>query len=108
MLSVQASTSERPVGASVEWNGTTNHLRVADNAASRTIATILRHDAKVTSYKLARFEPSTTSCCRSPTPVARGHCHPAAILAEYWIAYYWPFVDPQTPISQGPHARGAA
>ena len=27
--------------------------RVADDVASRTIETILRHDAKVTSYKLA-------------------------------------------------------
>jgi hypothetical protein len=34
---------------------------------------------------------------------------PLRILAEYWVAYYWAFVDPRAPISQGPHSvrRGA-
>jgi hypothetical protein len=81
-------------------------LRVADNAASRTIATILRHDAKVTSYKLALIRAINDVVLSFPD--AGAHDRPVAIplrvLAEYWVAYYWPFVDPHTPISQGPHS----
>jgi hypothetical protein len=81
-------------------------LRVADNAASRTIATILRHDAKVTSYKLALIRAINDVVLSFPD--AGTHYQPVAIplriLAEYWIAYYWPFVDPRAPISQGRHS----
>jgi hypothetical protein len=82
------------------------HLRVADNAASRTIATILRHDAKVTSYKLALIRAVNDVVLSFPD--AGSHDRPIAIplrvLAEYWLAYYWPFVDPRAPISQGPRS----
>jgi hypothetical protein len=82
-------------------------LRVADNAASRTIATILRHDARVTSYKLALIRAINDVVLSFPD--AGTHDQPVAIplriLAEYWVAYYWPFVDPRAPISQGPHSR---
>ncbi|MBV9546068.1 MAG: hypothetical protein JOY61_16980, partial [Chloroflexi bacterium] len=82
-------------------------LRVADNAASRTIATILRHDAKVTSYKLALIRAINDVVLSFPD--AGSHNQPVAIplriLAEYWVAYYWPFVDPRAPISQGPQPR---
>jgi hypothetical protein len=81
-------------------------LRVADNAASRTIATILRHDARVTSYKLALIRAINDVVLSFPD--AGTHDQPVAIplriLAEYWVAYYWPFVDPGAPISQGPHS----
>ena len=81
-------------------------LRVADNAASRTIATILRHDAKVTSYKLALIRAINDVVLSFPD--AGAHDRPVAIplrlLAEYWVAYYWPFVNPRAPISQGPHS----
>jgi len=81
-------------------------LRVADNAASRTIATVLRHDAKVTSYKLALIRAINDVVLSFPD--AGTHDQPVAIplriLAEYWVAYYWPFVDPRAPISQGPHS----
>src|SRR5438874_10337387 len=82
------------------------HLRVADNAASRTIATILRHDARVTSYKLALIRAINDVVLSFPD--AGTHEQPIAIplriLAEYWIAYYWPFLDPRAPISQGPRS----
>ena len=81
-------------------------LRVADNAASRTIATILRHDAKVTSYKLALIRAINDVVLSFPD--AGTHDRPVAIplrvLAEYWVAYYWPFINPRHPISQGPHS----
>ena len=67
-------------------------LRVGDNAASRTIATILRHDAKVTSYKLALIRAINDVVLSFPD--AGTHDQPVAIplrvLAEYWLAYYWP------------------
>jgi hypothetical protein len=59
--------------------------RVADNAASRTIATILRHDAGVTSYKLALIRAINDVVLSFPDagifdqPVAI----PLRILAEY-------------------------
>jgi hypothetical protein len=83
-----------------------HELRVTDNIASRTIATILRHDAKVTSYKLALFR--AINDVELSFPDAGAHDRPVAIplrvLAEYWVAYYWPFVNPLTPVSQGPHS----
>ena len=30
---------------------------------------------------------------------------PLSMLADRWIAYYWPFVDPQVPILQGPTSQ---
>jgi hypothetical protein len=81
-------------------------LQVADNAASRTIATILRHDRKRSSYKLTLIRVINDVVLSFPD--AGTHDQPVAIplriLAEYWAAYYWPFVDPQTPMSQGPHS----
>ena len=50
---VDLSEPGKPTVAAHAVERQEQHLRVADNAASRTIATILRHDAKVTSYKLA-------------------------------------------------------
>jgi hypothetical protein len=80
--------------------------RVADDVASRTIATILRHDAKVTSYNLALIRAINDVVLSFPDdgthdlPVVI----PLRLLAEYWVAYYWPFADPRAPISQGPHS----
>jgi hypothetical protein len=80
--------------------------QVADNAASRTIATILRHDARVTSYKLALIRSINDAVLSFPDAGShdRSVAIPLRVLAEYWIAYYWPFVDPRAPISQGPHS----
>ncbi len=75
--------------------------------AGTLIATILRHDRKVASYKIALI--------RSINDVVLGYAHisenspvaiPLRMLASFWIAYYWPFTDAGTPISQGRTARG--
>jgi len=29
---------------------------------------------------------------------------PLRLLADQWVAYYWPFVDPAAPITQGQRA----
>jgi hypothetical protein len=81
-------------------------LQVADDAASRTIATILRHDAWVTSYKLALIRAINDVVLSFPDAGTHDQsvAIPVRILAKYWVAYYWPFVDPRAPISQGPHS----
>src|SRR5919202_3037943 len=83
----------------------------SENAASRVIGTILKHDRKVTSYKLALVRAINDVVLSFPDTCTHAHAIavPLRILAEYWVAYYWPFVDPRAPISQGPHAwRGGA
>lgn len=30
---------------------------------------------------------------------------PLRALAEYWVAYYWPFTNPAEPIMQGPRSQ---
>jgi 5-methylcytosine-specific restriction endonuclease McrA len=67
------------------------------------IGTILRHDRKTTSYKLALVRAINDVVVGYPSlgdgerPVAI----PLRLLAEQWIAYYWPFTDPGRPIPQG-------
>ncbi len=76
-------------------------------AANQVISTILKHDRKVTSYKLALVRAindvvlSFPDLGRSDQAVAI----PLRVLAEYWVAYYWPFVNPTSPILQGPRAK---
>lgn len=74
--------------------------------ATRLIANILRHDSRTASYKLALI--------RSLGDVALGFPHlggsnariaiPLRVLAEFWVGYYWPFMDPSYPILQAHHA----
>ena len=67
------------------------------------ISTILKHDAKVTSYKIALLRAINDVALSFPdlrnyqTDIAI----PLRVLAEFWVAYYWPFVHPDRPIWQG-------
>ncbi len=75
------------------------------------ISTILRHDAKQTSYKIALLRALNDVVLAYPDADTDGHEHvavPLRMLAEAWIAYYWPFVDPlEPPVLQGvPSLRG--
>jgi hypothetical protein len=71
--------------------------------ASRVISTILKHDRKVTSYKLALLRAINDVVLSFPD--LRNYQQPVAIplerLAEFWVAYYWPFVDAEQSIRQG-------
>lgn len=79
--------------------------------ANKVISTILKHDAKVTSYKIALLRAINDVVLSFPD--LRNYNKPVAIplrvLAEFWVAYYWPFVSPNKSILQGPRqvARGA-
>lgn len=70
------------------------------------IATILRHDAKVTTYKLALVRALADTALAFPDlPPGRAVAVPLRALAAWWAAYYWPFADPAAPILQGRPAR---
>ncbi len=71
--------------------------------AAHVISTILKHDAKVASYKIALLRSINDVVISYPdlriynSDVAV----PFRVLAECWIAYYWPFANPVEPIRQG-------
>jgi hypothetical protein len=77
--------------------------------AGQVISTILKHDAKVTSYKLALLRSINDVVLSYPDVLARGSAVavPLRVLAEFWLAYYWPFADAHRPILQGPRSLRA-
>jgi len=77
-------------------------------AASKVISTILKHDRKVTSYKIALLRAINDVVLSFPDVWAlrQNVAVPLRLLAEYWVAYYWPFVAPDRPIYQGQRATG--
>jgi hypothetical protein len=77
-----------------------------DPVPHQVISTILRHDAKQTSYKIALVRAINDVALAFPDlhTYQQAVIVPLRLLAEYWIAYYWPFVDPTTPILQGVRA----
>ena len=74
--------------------------------AGSEISTILRHDSKQTSYKIALLRSINDVVLNYPDLDASGRdvAVPLLTLAERWISYYWPFVEPGAPIFQGPRA----
>ena len=71
--------------------------------AHQVISTILRHDRKQNSYKIALIRALGDVALEfSNLPVTgRGVAIPVRLLAEYWIAYYWPFASEDAPVWQG-------
>lgn len=71
--------------------------------ASQVISTILRHDNKVTSYKIALLRAINDVVLSFPDvrTYYQDVAVPLKLLAEYWVAYYWAFVDAEHPIIQG-------
>ncbi|UOQ83270.1 HNH endonuclease domain-containing protein [Hymenobacter sp. 5414T-23] len=72
----------------------------------QSIAAILKHDNKTTSYKIALLRAINDVVLMYPDVAYQGQ--PVAVplnrLAELWVAYYWPFADAQFPIYQGARA----
>lgn len=73
---------------------------------SKTLNSILRNDAKLNSYKIALVRSINDVVLAFPDMEdnARGVAIPLTVLAEFWLAYYWPFTDETQPILQGPRA----
>jgi len=72
----------------------------------RVISTILRHDAKQTSYKSALLRALNGEVAYPGLRFdGRDVPVPLRVLAESWVAYYWPFVASGEPIDQGVRSR---
>lgn len=71
--------------------------------SDKVISTILKHDTKVTSYKIALLRAINDVVLTYPDlrTYQSDVAIPLKLLAEFWIAYYWPFVDSDQPIRQG-------
>ncbi len=69
----------------------------------KVISTILKHDSKRTSYKIALLRAINDVVLAFPDLRNYDQCVavPLRRLAEFWIAYYWPFVEGSKPILQG-------
>jgi hypothetical protein len=76
----------------------------------QVLSTILKHDTKVTSYKIALLRAINDTALAFPEQPGHGQdvAVPLRMLAERWAAYYWPFVSPQNPVLQGPRPGGPA
>ncbi len=70
------------------------------------ISTILKHDTKVTSYKIALLRAINDVVLSFPDLQnhQRDVAIPLRVLAQYWVAYYWSFVHQNSPILQGQRA----
>ncbi|WP_216689219.1 hypothetical protein [Hymenobacter siberiensis] len=79
---------------------------MAFTSGEQAIATILKHDNKTTSYKIALLRAINDVVLMYPDVARQGQpvAVPLSRLAELWVAYYWPFADAQQPIYQGARA----
>lgn len=73
----------------------------------KVISTILKHDSKQTSYKIALLRAINDVVLSFPELRNYDQCVavPLRMLAEFWIAYYWPFMEWSRPILQGSRTR---
>lgn len=72
----------------------------------KIISSILKHDSKQTSYKIALVRAINDIVLSYADVHGDGAdvAVPLRLLAEFWLAYYYPFVDPAQPIYQGARA----
>jgi hypothetical protein len=70
---------------------------------NKIIGSILKHDRKQNTYKFALLRAINDVALSFPDMHNSGRdvVIPLRVLAEFWLAYYWPFVDPTRPIMQG-------
>jgi len=73
----------------------------------KVISTILKHDKKITSYKIALLRAINDIALSFPdlANYTKNVAIPVRMLAAFWVAYYWPFVNSINPIVQGHRAR---
>ncbi|MHC5833904.1 MAG: hypothetical protein ACYT04_000000102365, partial [Nostoc sp.] len=76
------------------------------SSGSKIISTILKHDTKATSYKIALLRAINDVVLSFPDlrNLRADVAVPLRFLAQFWVAYYWPFVKPSEPILQGQRA----
>ena len=73
----------------------------------KLISSILKHDTKQNSYKIALLRSINDVVLAYPDMLSHGQdvAIPLRMLARYWIAYYWAFVEDLNPIYQGARAK---
>lgn len=78
-----------------------------DVPSSNILSTILRHDRKITTYKIALVRAINDVALAYPNLGAKGLriAIPLRALAEFWIPYYWPFASTDRVILQGQRRR---
>lgn len=71
--------------------------------APNILSTILKHDNKQTSYKIALLRAINDTVLAYPDLSGEGLdvAVPLRHLAEHWLAYYWAFADAEKPVMQG-------
>ena len=79
---------------------------MAERSAGTVISTILKHDAKITSYKIALLRAINDVVLSFPDLRSYGQdvAIPLRLLAEFWVGYYWGFAQVDHPIWQGQRA----
>ena len=75
----------------------------ASRLSHEVLSSILRHERKQTTYKIALLRALNVVALAYPDPANRIQdvAVPLDRIAEQWIAYYWPFMDRMGPIQQG-------
>lgn len=73
------------------------------NLRGSTISAILRHDSMVTSYKIALQRATYDVVLAFPdlSSAEQAVAIPLRMLADRWIAYYWPLSIRRQPFSRG-------
>lgn len=76
-------------------------------SVGREISSILRHDRKQNTYKIALVRAINDVVTGFPdlTVARRDVAVPLHELAARWVAYFWPFADPTAPVWQGVRSR---
>lgn len=71
---------------------------------SKLIQGILRHDKKTNTFKMALIRALNDTALNFAALQGRGKgiAIPIRVLAEWWVGYYWPFMDSEQPVMQGP------
>jgi hypothetical protein len=74
--------------------------------AIQTISTILKHDRKINTHKIALIRAINDLAFSYPglSDFKKDIAIPLHMIAHYWLAYYWPFCDSRHPILQGQQA----
>jgi hypothetical protein len=82
-------------------------LYIVNLQTHKIISAILRNDKKLTSYKLALVRAINDIVLAYPDvkPHDNGVAIPLRFLADFWLAYYWSFMDAENPIYQGPRTE---
>ncbi|AIZ44567.1 hypothetical protein QR90_04885 [Deinococcus radiopugnans] len=71
---------------------------------SKLLQSILRHDRKLNTFKMALIRALNDTALNFAALHGRGHgvAVPLRVIAEWWLGYYWPFMDADQPVMQGP------